>query len=291
LLYYILNSQLRFDNECHNRMPGQQKKRNYQQHACKSLFLQNMRKFLLALFLTISFLTVFAQYKMRPVDQLIDSTQPGWRVLKQWIDSAKNNVEILPVDPSKAKESLYKTQMTTRSIMGAIVYCTGGILVDSGWIRILGSGSAKMQRTLPDWNKGKAFKEFGDPPAFILVADDAAGGYFAINYGNLGSDINRIYYLSPDELKWKPLKMTYEDFIWFCFMGNLKKFYAGIRWSTWEKDIQNLKADEVFNIYPPLWSKEGKNVETSLRKAVPAEQEFSYDIDLRRKMSQDKKGN
>jgi Protein of unknown function DUF2625 len=249
-----------------------------------------MQKFLSAFILTLSALATFAQYKMRPVDQLINRTDPGWTVVKQWIDSATNKVEVLPVDTTKAKDALYKTQVTTRSIMGAIVYSTGGILIDNGWIRILGSGCSKMQRTLPGWNKGKAFKEFGDPPAFFLVADDAAGGYFAINYGSFGNDIDSIYYLSPDDLQWEALGMNYEDFIWFCFTGDLKKFYSGIKWSTWQKDIQTLKADEVFHIYPPLWSKEGKDVEKSFRKPVPAEEEFSYTFELRKKMGLDKNG-
>src|SRR5437899_1169527 len=147
-----------------------------------------MKKVASILILVVTTMSSFAQYKMRPVDELINTTNPGWPAVKKWIDSAKNKVEILPVDTSKAKDALYKTQVTTRSIMGAIIYSTGGILIDEGWIRILGSGSSKMQRTLPDWNKGKAFEEFGDPPAFFLVADDAAGGYFAINYGSFGKD-------------------------------------------------------------------------------------------------------
>jgi hypothetical protein len=247
-----------------------------------------MKKIVSPLILAFTILTTFAQYKMRPVDQLINRTDPGWRVVKQWVDSAKNKVEILPVDTSKAKDALYKTQVTTRSIMGAIVYSTGGILIDNGWIRILGSGSSKMQRTLPDWNKGKAFKEFGERPAFFLVADDAAGGYFAINYGSFGKDLDSIYYLSPDKLEWEPLEMNYEDLIWFCFSGDLKKFYQGIRWNSWQKDIQTLKADEVFHILPPLWSKEGKDVEKSLRKPVPAEEQFSYNLQLRKEMGLDK---
>lgn len=249
-----------------------------------------MQKFLSAFILTLSTLATFAQYKMRPVDQLINRTDPGWVVVKQWIDSATNKVEVLPVDTSKAKDALYKTQVTSRSIMGAIVYATGGILIDNGWIRILGSGSSKMHRTLPDWNKGKAFKEFGDRPAFFLVADDAAGGFFAINYGSFGKDLDNIYYLSPDNLEWEPLKMNYEDFIWFCFTGDLKKFYTGIRWNTWQKDIQTLKADEVFHILPPLWSKDGKDVEKSFKKPVPVEEQFFYNLELRTKMGLDKNG-
>jgi hypothetical protein len=249
-----------------------------------------MQKLTLSIILAFSTLTTLAQYQMRSVDQLINRTYPGWNVVKQWIDSAKNKVEVLPVDTSSARDALFKTQVTTRSIMGAIVYSTGGILIDNGWIRILGSGSSKMHRTLPDWNKGKAFKNFGDRPAFFLVADDAAGGYFAINYGNFGSDIDSIYYLSPDDLEWEALGMNYEDFIWFCFTGDLKKFYSGIRWSTWKRDAQALKADEVYQIYPPLWSKEGKDIEKDIKTPVPAEENFSYTMQLRKQLGLDKNG-
>jgi hypothetical protein len=174
--------------------------------------------------------------------------------------------------------------------MGAIVYSTGGILIDDGWIRILGSGSSRMQRILPDWNKGKAFNEFGERPEYFLVADDAAGGFFAMNYGSFGKDMDNIYYLSPENLKWEPTEMTYEDFIWFCFNGDIKKFYSGIRWSSWRKDVKGLKADEVFHIVPPLWSKEGKDLDKSLKKPVPAEEQFSYNLQMHKAMGLDKNG-
>jgi hypothetical protein len=161
-----------------------------------------MKKITAIFIFTFIGLAVFPQYKMRSIDELINKTDPAWPLIRQLIDSAKNKMKILPADSSSASKALYKTQVTTRSIMGSIVYFTGGLLIDNGWIRLLGSGSPKMQRTLPDWNKGKAFKEFGDPPAFFLVADDAAGGYFAINYGSFGKDLENIYYLSPANLEW-----------------------------------------------------------------------------------------
>ena len=73
-----------------------------------------------------------AQNKLRSIDELINKKEPGWILVKQWIDSAKNKVEILQPDSSKAKEALYKTQVTTRSPMGAIIYSTGGLLIDNG---------------------------------------------------------------------------------------------------------------------------------------------------------------
>ena len=128
-----------------------------------------MKQLLLTLPFACLVLFASAQYTMRPVDELINKTDPAWPVLKKMIKSAKNKVEVLPVDTTQGKDALYKTQVTTHSIMGAIVYSTGGLLVDNGWIRILGSGSPALQRTLPDWNKGKAFQEFGAGGGAVFV--------------------------------------------------------------------------------------------------------------------------
>lgn len=188
-----------------------------------------MMKFIIEFILILLGLSICAQDKMRTIDELINRTDPGWPVVKQWIVDAKNKVEILPVDSVKAKEALYKTQVTTRSPMGAVIYSTGGLLIDNGWIRILGSGSSKLGRSLPDWNKGKSFKEFGEKPTFLLVADDVAGGFFAINGGQLGNDPGKIYYLAPDNLEWEALDMTYTEFLNFCFNGDIASFYENLR--------------------------------------------------------------
>ena len=160
-----------------------------------------MTRFLtITIFLLIT-LTTFGQTKMRTIDELINKSDPGWTFVKEWIDSAKNKVEILPVDTIKAKDALYKTQVTTRSPMGAIVYMTGGLIIDNGWIRILGSGGEKLNRSLPEWNNGKAFQDFGQQTPFLLIADDAMGGFFLLNGGGLGNDLGKVYYFSPDNFR------------------------------------------------------------------------------------------
>jgi hypothetical protein len=112
------------------------------------------------------------------------------------------------------------------------------------------------------------------------VADDAAGGLFAFNYGSFGTDKENIYYFSPRSLQWEALGINYEDFIWVCFTGDLEKFYSGIRWASWRKDVQSINADEVFHIMPPLWSVEGKDFEKSIKKPVPADEEYVYKLSL-----------
>src|SRR4249920_1805589 len=105
---------------------------------------------------------------MRPLTELIDRDEPALPLVREWIASSVRPVELLP--PSNVREdALFRTQVTTRSPMGAIVYETGGILIDHGWLRILGSGNPRLTRTLPGWNEGRS-------DGFFLVADDAIGG-------------------------------------------------------------------------------------------------------------------
>ncbi len=99
------------------------------------------------------------------------------------------------------------------------------------------------------------------PPVFLLISDDAIGGFFIPNGGGLGMDIGKVYYFSPDNLEYEPLKLSYSEFLNFCFNRKLKKFYKGYIQKNWRKDVQNLEENSVFTFYPCLWSKEGKNIE------------------------------
>ncbi|HEY9044934.1 MAG TPA: DUF2625 domain-containing protein [Ohtaekwangia sp.] len=242
-----------------------------------------MNKILLSLIFLFLYTEGQAQ-KMRDINELINNTEPGWVLVKQWIDSAKNRVEVLPCDSQKALDALYKIQVTTRSPMGAIVHSTGGILVDHGWIRILGSGSKRLNRALPDWNKGKSITNFGEGAPFLLIADDAIGGFFAINGGEFGEDIEQVYYLAPDNLMWESLDLTYSDFLSFCFYGDLADFYRGLRWSGWEKEVSQLDGNMMYNFYPPLWTKEGKDITKALRKAIAAEETYGLTMDVRKQL-------
>ncbi|MBZ4187416.1 DUF2625 domain-containing protein [Niabella beijingensis] len=225
---------------------------------------------------------------MRPIDELINTTDPSWPLLQDWIKNATNKVEVLPVDSVKAKDALFKVQVTTRSPMGAVVYETGGLLIDDGWIRILGSGSEKLSRSLPDWNKGKAFKDYGAAPSFLLIADDAIGGFFLLNGGALGEDAGKIYYFSPDNLEYEPLGISYTEFLNFCFNSDLERFYEGNRWTDWRSEVLKLEGDKVFNFYPFLWSKEGKEINKNSRKIIPIEEQYHLNIDFRKQLGLDK---
>lgn len=244
-------------------------------------------KSLLVIFFNCIAMASGAQTHIRPVEELINQSDPGWVLVQDWIHTAKNKVEVLPADSAKAREALYATQVTTRSPMGAVVYMTGGILVDDGWIRILGSGSPRLTRTIPGWSKGKGYKDYGERPGFLLIADDAVGGFYMLNGGALGKDLGKVYYFAPDNLEFEPLDLGYTDFLMFCFNNDLDSFYEGKRWKGWRKEVSRLEGDEVFNFYPMLWSKEGKNIEKCSRKPVPIEEQYSLNMDLRKQLKLD----
>ncbi len=221
---------------------------------------------------------------MKTLEELIDKEDPGWKIISEWISLAKNNVAILPRDQQTAEETLVRTQVTTRSLMGAVIYETGGILIDHGWIRLLGSGSEKMKRSISSWNKGKTFANYGDIPPYLFIADDVLGGLFAINGGFLGEDTGNIYYFQPDALEWFPMEFGYTEFLLFCFDGRLDDFYEGLRWNDWEENVQNLDGDHAYSCIPFLWSKEGKDIDNVSRKAVPVDELYLLNLDMQEKL-------
>ena len=83
---------------------------------------------------------------MRTLEELINKEEPAWDLIQEWLQEAINTYEVLPRDAKRAEIELLNAQITTRSPMGAILYETGGILINGGWIRLLGSGCERFDR-------------------------------------------------------------------------------------------------------------------------------------------------
>lgn len=186
----------------------------------------------------------------RSFEELLDTADPAWPLVKSWAERATNPSEILPASTPQNRDALVATQVTTRSPMGAIIYETGGILVDHGWLRVLGSGHPSLPRSMPEWNKGRSFAEYGECPPFLLVADDAVGGFFALNGGAFGEERRKVYYYAPDALAWENMDVGYTEFLQWCFAGQTEKFYQDYRWEGWEREVSGLGGDQAFSIYP-----------------------------------------
>lgn len=202
---------------------------------------------------------------MRPVADLL-SDDPALPELQEWIAASPSAVTLLPA-PEDAGTVLQQLGVTTRSHLGALAYSTGGVLVDS-WLRIYGGGSEQLPRRL-----AAPGSSFTVPPSdataagMILVGDDVAGGFFALDGGVLGNP-GKIHYLAPDALEWEDLEIGHGAWVASMLSAAVSDFYASLRWPSWKEDVKAATADKSFNFYPPLWSKEG-SVATSDRRLVP----------------------
>lgn len=217
---------------------------------------------------------------MKTLDELIDVEDSGWNIIKEWMSTAKNQYSIIPKDQERANKELLDAQVSTHSTMGAVIYETGGILIDYGWIRVLGSGNLELNRGLMEWNKGKSFKDYGEQPSFLLVADDVIGGYFAINAGELGTDIGKVYYLAPDTMEWENMEIGYSAFLHWLLHGDIQLFYKEFKWKTWKDDLKQVSGDQTFFIFPFLWTKEGADIEKTDKKVVPTEENYALTMDF-----------
>ncbi len=222
----------------------------------------------------------------RTLDQLVDTVDPGWPIVSEWVAKAKNEVVVLPVDPKKGQEALLSIQVTTRSAMGAIAYTCGGLLVDHGWVRVLGGGDVRLPRDIGSWNFPKGHEQPQRMPGAIVVADDALGGFFAIDGGAFSGPPGHVHYLAPDSLRWEDLGRGYSAFVQFLLEGDLAKFYEGQRWKGWKKDLEHLAGDRAYSVYPFLWAKEGGSIDQRSRKDVPVEELWTlHAIDLPKQLA------
>lgn len=105
--------------------------------------------------------------------------------------------------------------------MGALVYGCGGIVIDGGWLRVLGSGCERMKRGIYSFNLGKSVSEAGQMPSYLLVADDILGGFFAINGGAFRGKAGNVFYCAPDSSKLEDTQLSYSRF----FTGRFAVIY------------------------------------------------------------------
>lgn len=196
---------------------------------------------------------------MKPLEQLINTQDDAIVQIQSWQQHADLSVIILPASANSGVQ-LQQLQISTHSVLGALVYHTGGVLIADGWLRFLGSGSDQLSRDVLSWNS--------DNSGYLLVADDLVGGFFAINGGALGNDVGDLYYLAPDSTEWEALEVGFGAFFEWSMSENLLQFYADLGIDSLLNEYRNNSCDQALYFYPPLWSKEG-SINSSEHRLVP----------------------
>jgi hypothetical protein len=215
--------------------------------------------------------------RARSLEELVDKRQPGIALVREWIRVAKNPVEVLPVNRADGERALVALQVTSRSPMGAIALETGGLLIDHGWIRVLGGGNKRLPRAIHQWNRMAlgAAQRF---PGTILVADDVLGGFFAINGGRLKGPLGHVFYYSPQSLEWEDVAPSYSEWLVGIMSGDLNTFYEGLRWSGWRREVEPLSGERGISVYPFLFAA-GEEIAKRSRKPVPLEELWTLHLE------------
>ncbi len=230
---------------------------------------------------------------MREIDELADVDDPAWPELQQLLEASSVPVQVLPADRDEGRRCLLQMQVTARSVLGALVLNTGGLLLDDGWVRVFGGGSA-ADGNLPSLGQVNglpmAFDPAWRPASGLVVAHDAVGGVFALNghdpaaEGRPGAP-GQMTYFAPDTLAWVALEVGHSVWVSWLLSGRLETFYQGLRWPGWREEALALAPSQGIAVHPFLWSKEARaDLAATSRQAVPMREVLGVAADFARQL-------
>lgn len=194
----------------------------------------------------------------RTLAELLAVSEPAWPALERALRHASNAIEVLPRRQASAEQAVLRLQLFADTALGAMVLHTGGLVVDSGWLRVLASGHPRLEGTVLNWNGLDHPSRFAGLSGALIVGHDVLGGLFAVNAGGLAGRPGSVSYLSPDVLDWQELSASYSAWLAWVAEGDLAGFYNAVRWSDWEDDVEPLTGDLGLHRDPPPWTIAGQ---------------------------------
>lgn len=222
---------------------------------------------------------------MRSLEDLVHVKPPAWPWLAELIERSRVPVRVIPADPEAASTCLYRLQVSVASALGAVAFNTGGLIVDHGWLRILGCGGEGLTDLAMANALGDRAKAAG-PPSHLVVAYDVVGGRFAVNGGGLPGPSGQVHYWGPDTLSWHSLGFGHSAFIEWTLAGSTVDFYSSLRWPGWEEDAESVAGDQGILLYPPPFSAQGQDTTNVARKVVSWDELVGMYDDFSRQMGE-----
>jgi Protein of unknown function DUF2625 len=209
---------------------------------------------------------------VREPRELIDVDDPVWPQLLELFDTAGPSVDVLELpDPAMGELTLARLAISAGSSLGALALHCAGLIVDDGWLRVLGGGGAGLPDLATVNGYSATVVEAGDQsPGRLLIAFDVLGGSFAVNRGGLDAGPDEICYFAPDSLTWLPLGVIgHSGFLAWALGGGLERTFEELRWPGWQDEARAARPDQAIAVHPPLWSAEGQDLGAAHRGLVP----------------------
>jgi hypothetical protein len=222
----------------------------------------------------------------RPLEELINIEEPVWPVLERELLSGSVPVEILPIAERDGASALYRIQVTVRSCLGALALHTGGVLVDHGWVRVLGGGAVGLPGLADANGLPQDPAEADEVPNGFVVGHDVVGGVFTLNGSDPASagrpgEPGQMCYFAPDTLEWEAMEIGHGAWLQWLVSGRLAQFYEGLRWQGWEAEARDLALDQGISVYPFLWTEEARrDLAATSRRPVPIAELFGINEDF-----------
>jgi hypothetical protein len=198
----------------------------------------------------------------------------AWSEISALVAAAPYPVEVLPADPEQAAACLAVLEITTGSWLGAVVANSGGLVIDHGWLRVLGGGHDGLPDTAAEMVPGAGR---------LVVAFDVMGGQFAWLPAQPGARPT-VHYFGPEDLAWQDLELGYGNWLEAMLAGALIGFYEGLRWPGWEAEVASIALDQGISAWPPPWTKEGKDLSAVSRKPIRLVELVSVHQDVARQL-------
>lgn len=188
-----------------------------------------------------------------------DATSEAWRELTALIAASPVTVSVRA--PDARSTTATRLALGTDSTLGALARHSSGLLVDDGWLRILGGSSSDG---LPGLDQASAPGQ-----GLLIVAYDVLGGVFALDGGALGPGDGSVHHFSVDSLRWEDLGLGHTAFVRAMLEGAGADFSDALRWPGWEAEVRQLAPAQGLDLYPPPFTAEGKDLSTVSRRPVP----------------------
>ncbi|NNG18072.1 DUF2625 family protein [Naumannella sp. ID2617S] len=169
--------------------------------------------------------------------------------------AAGGDVLVMGATDTSASASLHSQGITPDSAIGAFAQHCGAVLVDGGWLRLLGAGVPGLPG-LHRANQSPA----ESPTAPFVVAVDVLAGVFAVNGGSIPDAApGHVCHWAPDTLAWRDLGLTHTEWAAWVATDGVDDFYTRVRWPGWRQTLSRVRLDQGAHLHPPPFTPEGRD--------------------------------